>query len=123
VSGPSLRLLANENFPGPLIRELRRRGHDVASVKELMRGATDREVLEQARQDDRLLVTFDKDFGELAFRSRLPAGSGVILFRLSGPSPEIDNARALAALESGIDWIGSFAVVTDDRIRVRPLPS
>ena len=80
----------------------------MASVKEFMRGATDREVLEQARQDDRLLVTFDKDFGELAYRSRLPAGSGVILFRLSGPSPEIDNARALSALECGIDWIGKL---------------
>ena len=123
MSDTPLRLLANENFPGPLIRELRRLGHDVSSVKESMRGATDREVLEHARQDNRLVVTFDKDFGELAYRARLPVGSGIILFRLSGPSPEIDNARALTALESGIDWSGSFAVVTDERIRVRPLPS
>lgn len=123
MSDAPLRLLANENFPGPLIRELRQRGHDVSSVKESMRGATDREVLEHARKDNRLVVTFDKDFGELAYRARLPVGSGVILFRLSGPSPETDNARALAALESGIDWSGSFAVVTDERIRVRPLPS
>jgi predicted nuclease of predicted toxin-antitoxin system len=117
-----LRILANENFPGPLIRELRRRGHDVASVKEFMRGAEDRSVLAHAQEEARLVVTFDKDFGELAYRFNLPSSSGVILFRLSGASPEVDNARALAALESGIDWIGSFAVVTDDRIRVRPLP-
>lgn len=123
MSFTPLRLLANENFPGPLIRELRRRGHDVASVKEAMRGATDREVLEQAREDNRLVVTFDKDFGELAYRARLPVGSGVILFRLSGADPATDNARVLAAFESGIDWSGSFAVVTDERIRVRPLPS
>jgi predicted nuclease of predicted toxin-antitoxin system len=117
-----VRILANENFPAPLIHELRRRGHDVKSVKESMRGAEDPEVLARAQAEDRLVVTFDKDFGELAYRCGLPASSGVILFRLSGPSPGIDNARALAALESGIDWIGSFAVVTDDRIRVRPLP-
>jgi predicted nuclease of predicted toxin-antitoxin system len=117
-----VRILANENFPAPLIRELRRRGHDVASVKELMCGAEDHEVLARAQEESRLVVTFDKDFGELAYRFKLPASSGVILFRLSGPNPEIDNARALAALESGIDWVGSFAVVTDDRIRVRPLP-
>ncbi|HEY3568778.1 MAG TPA: DUF5615 family PIN-like protein, partial [Thermoanaerobaculia bacterium] len=126
-STPSLvepvRILANENFPVPLIRELRRRGHDVASVKEVMRGAEDRAVLARAQEESRLVVTFDKDFGELAYRFGLPASSGVILFRLSGSSPDIDNARALAALESGIEWAGCFAVVTDDRIRVRPLPN
>jgi predicted nuclease of predicted toxin-antitoxin system len=118
-----VRILANENFPGPVIHELRRRGHDVASVKESMRGASDREVLRRAQEEERLVVTFDKDFGELAYRRSLPASSGVILFRLSGNNPEIDNERALAALEVGIDWEGSFSVVTDDRIRVRPLPS
>src|SRR5215212_4116562 len=117
-----MRILANENFPGPLIRELRRIGHDVMAVKELMRGATDREVLERSHQEERLVVTFDKDFGELAFRFGLPAGSGIILFRLSGSSPESDNARALAAFARGIDWVGNFSVVTNDRIRVRPLP-
>ncbi len=117
-----MRILANENFPGPIIRALREKGHDVASVKETMRGASDREVLARAQIEERLVVTFDKDFGELAFRSSLPAKSGVILFRLSGPSPEIDNARALAALDYALEWSGNFAVVTDDRIRVRPLP-
>lgn len=121
MSRSLLRILANENFPGPLIHELRQRGHDVVSVKESMRGATDRQVLERAQREERLVITFDKDFGELAFRFSLPANSGVILFRLSGSSPEADNARALAAFESGIYWSGSFAVVTNDRIRVRPL--
>jgi predicted nuclease of predicted toxin-antitoxin system len=118
-----VRIFANENFPVPLIRELRQRGHDVTSVKELMRGAEDRAVLARAQEESRLVVTFDKDFGELAYRFGLPASSGVILFRLSGSSPDIDNARALAALESGIEWTGCFAVVTNDRIRVRPLPN
>jgi predicted nuclease of predicted toxin-antitoxin system len=118
----AVRMLANEKFPGPLIWELRRRGHDVASVKESMCGAEDRAVLARAQEESRLVVTFDKDFGELAYRFSLPASSGIILFRLSGPSPDIDNARALAAFESGIDWVGSFAVVSETRIRVRPLP-
>jgi predicted nuclease of predicted toxin-antitoxin system len=117
-----MRILANENFPGPLIRELRRLGHDVLSVKETMRGATDLEVLERSRQEERLVVTFDKDFGELAFRFGLSTRSGIILFRLSGPSPEADNTRVLAAFASEIDWTGHFSVVTADRIRVRPLP-
>ena len=118
-----MRILANENFPGPVIRALREKGHDVESVKEEMKGVSDREVLERAQREGRLVVSFDKDFGELAFRFGLPATSGVILFRLSGPDPETDNARALAALESGLEWTGNFAVVTDDRIRIRPLPA
>jgi hypothetical protein len=64
----------------------------------------------------------DKDFGELAFRSLLPASCGVILFRLAGMDPETDNQRILEAVESRTDWAGHFSVVTDDRIRMRPLP-
>jgi len=118
-----MRILADENFPGPVLRALREQGHDVESVKETMRGVTDREVLEHAQREKRLVVTFDKDFGELAFRFGLPATSGVILFRLSGDGPEADNARALAALARSLEWFGNFAVVTDDRIRIRPLPA
>jgi predicted nuclease of predicted toxin-antitoxin system len=95
----------------------------VLSVKESMRGAGDRAVLERARAEVRLVVTFDKDFGELAVRLGLPATSGVVLFRLSGTSPEDDNTRVLAVLESRSDWSGHLAVVTGDRIRMRPLPS
>ena len=117
-----MRILANENFPGPVISALRERGHDVVSVREVMSGADDRRILDLAGKQGRLVVTFDKDFGELAFRFGLPAQSGVVLFRLSGPSPEVDNARALAVLESREDWPGNFAVVTDNLIRIRPLP-
>ena len=118
-----MRVLANENFPGPVVRELRERGHDVAWIKEDLPGADDSAVLERARSESRLLVTFDRDFGELAFRAQLPAPCGVVLFRLNGSNPEIDNARTLSALESREDWAGNFAVVEDDRIRVRPLPT
>ena len=82
----------------------------------------DREVLARAEAEARLVVTFDKDFGELAVRSRVPASGGVELFRLHGSNPEVDNARAVAALTSRDDWAGHFAVVTADRVRLRRLP-
>ncbi|MEK7711200.1 MAG: DUF5615 family PIN-like protein [Planctomycetota bacterium] len=93
-----MRILANENFPGPVVRALRELGHDVQWVKEIMRGASDVEVLSRAQAEQRILATFDRDFGELAFRSRLPAECGIIFFRLRGASPETDNARAIAVL-------------------------
>ncbi|MFO1009436.1 MAG: DUF5615 family PIN-like protein [Planctomycetota bacterium] len=118
----TLRLLANENFPGPVVRELRRRGHDVAWVLELEPGASDEEVLHRAQFELRTVVTFDKDFGMLAFRAGLPAACGVVLLRLTGPTPDIDNERALEAVTSQEDWAGRFVVIDDTRIRIRPLP-
>jgi len=118
-----MRMLANENVSRFVIQELRRRGHDVLSVKEAMRGAADAVILARAQAECRIVVTHDKGFGELAFRSGLPAECGVILLRLAGASPEADNRRAVGALVSGVEFSGYFSVVTDDRIRTRRLPS
>lgn len=117
-----LRILANENVPGPVIAMLRQRGHDVVAIVEEARGLADAEVLARAQRDQRTVVTFDKDFGGLAFAARMPANCGVILFRLSGTAPDVDNRRVVAALESRTDWNGKFAIVEDDRIRVREVP-
>ena len=117
-----MRYLANENFPGPVVQALRAGGADVTWVAEDMRAASDKAVLARAQAEGRIVVTFDKDFGELAFKAGLPAACGVVLFRLTGSSPDEDNSRALAALAERQDWAGHFAVVQDDRIRMRPLP-
>jgi predicted nuclease of predicted toxin-antitoxin system len=117
-----MRILANENFPGDAVSALRERGHDVAWVRSDAPGSSDVKVLERAQAEGRILVTLDKDFGELAFRSGLPASSGVVLFRISVPSPSYVARVAVAALESRTDWAGNFAVVEDDRIRITPLP-
>jgi predicted nuclease of predicted toxin-antitoxin system len=118
-----MRFLVNENVTGTIILELRRRGHDVLSVKEPMRSECDEVILARAQTEGWIVVTHDKDFGELAVRSRLPASCGVILFRLAGIDPQSDNRRILEALESRTDWEGHFSVVTDDRIRMRRLPT
>jgi len=118
-----MRLLANENLSRSVIQDLRRRGHDVLSVKEAMRAADDAAILARAQAEHRIVVTHDKGFGELAFRYGLPADCGVVLFRLTGASSEADNRRAVEALSSGVEFGGHFSVVTDDRIRTRRLPS
>jgi len=66
-------------------------------------------------------MTFDKDFGKLAFQAKLPVGCGVILFRISGPNPKRMAEKIVTTLESRGDWTGYFSVIDDLRIRMRPL--
>ena len=82
-----------------------------------MRSEADDVILARARAEQRLVVTQDKDFGELAFRVGLPAGCGISLLRLSGTDSDEDNRRAISALESRDNWADHFSVVNDDRMR------
>ncbi|MBI2193113.1 MAG: DUF5615 family PIN-like protein [Planctomycetes bacterium] len=118
-----MRIVADGNVSGSVIRELRRKGHDALSVKEAMRSESDEAVLRRAQSEERVVLTHDKDFGELAFRWGLPATTGVILYRLQGRNPKSVNRRVLEVFESRPDWSGCFAVVTEDRVRMRPLSS
>ena len=78
-------------------------------------------ALERAQSDARTIITFDKDFGELAYKERRNSSHGIILFRLTLTSPEYLARKISAALKSRKDWEGFFSVVEDDRIRVTPL--
>jgi predicted nuclease of predicted toxin-antitoxin system len=117
-----MRILANENVPENMVEELRQRGHDVAWIHADAPGSRDTLVLRRANDEERVLVTFDKDFGELAFRFRLPSTSGIVLLRVTARSPSLLTSIAVGALESRDDWAGHFSVVEPDRIRMTPLP-
>ncbi len=116
-----MRVLANENVPKAAVDELRNRGHDVVWARADMAGAEDEVVLARAQVEQRLVVTLDKDFGELAFRRGLPSQCGVVLFRMTLASPLVVAQRMADAMESRSDWTGSFSVVEDERVRIRPL--
>jgi len=118
-----MHFLTNENIAASVVAGLRDAGHDVLSVKDSMSGAPDTAILARAVAESRVLVTFDKDFGELAFRSRLPAACGVVLLRIAQHGREQDVTRILETLQSRADWSGAFWTVTDQRIRRRPLPN
>jgi predicted nuclease of predicted toxin-antitoxin system len=117
-----VRFLANENVTGSFVRALRGLGLDVTWVREDAPGMLDPDVLERAVSESRILVTFDKDFGELAYRSRLPASCGIVLFRLPPPSSPEAAARVAAVIAARDDWTGRFAVVEAGRVRMRDLP-
>ncbi|MEQ1633411.1 MAG: DUF5615 family PIN-like protein [Planctomycetota bacterium] len=117
-----MRLLADENFPRTAIVALRSLGLDVLSVMESARGSDDVAVLTLARTERRILLTLDKDFGELAFRCGLPLDCGVLLIRFSAESPELLAHRIVNVLHSQASWKGVFASMDEERVRVRPLP-
>lgn len=118
----ALRILANENFPGDAVEALAGRGHDIAWVRMQSPGASDDDVISLAQQEGRLLVTFDKDFGELVFARGARASRGVVLFRISG-KPDFLVNLIVASLESRDDWAGSFAVIEPHRIRITAFPN
>ena len=116
-----MRVLANENIPAAVVDALVSHGHDVKWIRTSAPGASDRTVLEIAQRESRLIVTFAKDFGELAFRAGLPATCGIVLLRIPAASPEYLAERVVNSLESRSDWTGCFSVILPDRIRMTPV--
>jgi hypothetical protein len=116
-----MRFLANENFPGPAVAVLQAAGYDVAWVRALKPGASDRDVLDWATREKRVLLTFDKGFGELASRASLPAGCGVVLLRIPMPKPEYAGQRLAELIMSRSDGADHFSVLGPGRVRMRSL--
>ncbi|HVG45832.1 MAG TPA: DUF5615 family PIN-like protein [Longimicrobium sp.] len=115
-------LLADENFPIASIALLRTSGFDVASISEIARGAPDVDVLRIAREQNRVLITFDRDFGELIYRDLAPVPPGVIYLRVTVSSSE-GPAQVVANLlsDTSFEILGRFSVVTGDGVRQRAL--
>ena len=106
--GLILRFLANENFPAAAVASLAAAGHDVVWVRIVAPGMPDPEVLTWAAREHRILLTFDKDFGELARGSALPRTCGVVLLRMPMPKPEEAGLRLAALITAREDWPGNF---------------
>ncbi|MBL8826196.1 MAG: DUF5615 family PIN-like protein [Planctomycetaceae bacterium] len=118
-----MRLFADENVSRGIVNWLRQSGHDVTYGSETSPGATDSTWLALAEAQQRLVITSDKDFGELVFRNRLTT-YGIILLRLD----ELPLRERLARIQNAWAVVesnpaGKFIVITESRVRVRPLAS
>jgi predicted nuclease of predicted toxin-antitoxin system len=115
-----VRLLANENIPLEAVRRLQAKGFDVASATDTP-GGPDLNVIDRAGREGRILLTFDKDFGQLAVRQHRPV-PGVVLLRIPPLSPDYIAAQLLRVLGGEFQLEDRFTVVTANRVRSRPLP-
>lgn len=114
--------LANENFPVFSIGLLRNAGHNVASVIEETPGNKDRDILKRAYEENRIVLTFDRDYGELIFRYKEYMPAGIVFFRFSPSTPSEPAELLLNIIEQGnVSVIDRFTVVERDRIRQKTL--
>ena len=116
-----MRILADTNFQRHYGQAAARCGHDVVWMYEDDRRMVDPSILARAMREDRVLITFDTDFGELTFQERLPASCGVVLFRIAEAVTALERAQLIVHnLAAPIRWAGRFWVIN---IRKRALPT
>ena len=116
-----MNLLADESVDRQIVDRLRREGHNVLYVAEMEPGIPDDTVLDLANHEADVLLTADKDFGELVFRQGRVA-SGVLLVRLAGLSPDRKaGIVATAVNQHSTELPGAFAVVAPGSFRIRRL--
>jgi predicted nuclease of predicted toxin-antitoxin system len=116
-----VRLVADENCDFSLVIDLRAAGYDVASITELMAGADDQTVIDFALSERRVLLTEDKDFGQLVFAAA-KQHSGVILLRYPASARSMLSAAVVKFLsDSGENLYSRFAVLEPGRVRVTRL--
>ena len=113
------KLLADENIPAKAIEALRDAGCDLLSVRETAAGVSDEEVLRIAVAQGRILVTFDRDYGELIFGEGREPPPSIIYFRVfpTGPGDVSDAVLSLLADSNAID--GAMVIVSSQGIRRR----
>jgi predicted nuclease of predicted toxin-antitoxin system len=118
-----MKILADENIPRDIVAWLRQTGNDVLFAAETQPGASDMDWLTRADQERRLIITSDKDYGELVFRNGVNT-HGVVLLRLED-LPASQMLTRLQAVWSVVEAnpIGRFIVITETRVRVRQTPS
>ena len=116
-----MRFLADENVSRLVIERLRSGGHDVTSIAETKSGAPDKDILDAADADGRILMTEDRDFGEMVVRQRLGV-SGIVLLELDRLSSVAEAHTVAEIVSAQADRLaGNLVVIEPGRIRIRPL--
>jgi predicted nuclease of predicted toxin-antitoxin system len=122
MSASALRFLADESCDFAVVRALRGEGYDVLAVSEVTHRSDDRELIDQAYRERRILLTEDKDFGWLVYVSHADS-SGVILIRFPGNARQtlVQTVRQIVE-DQGKDLLRAFVVVQPGHIRISHRP-
>jgi predicted nuclease of predicted toxin-antitoxin system len=114
-----VKFIADENIDKPIVETLRKSGYIVLYVLEMEPGITDEQVILRANKEGALLLTSDRDFGEIVFRQGRTI-HGVILTRLAGLPIQKKSEIVLKAIRKyEKDLYGNFIVINPNLIRIR----
>ena len=117
-----MRLIVDESSGTAVVVALRDKGHDVIAVADVLPRADDVRILEWASRERRVLITNDKDFGELALK-RGHAHAGIVLLRLRDNRAQNRAQVAQAVVERWADRLpGAVTVATERGVRIRSSP-
>lgn len=116
-----MKFLVDENVENSILKYLRDKGFDVKSVSEFLPSRDDIFLIKTAYNEKRILITNDKDFGYLIFKTELPS-PGTILFRFNNENPT-EKIKALETILSIPEdkIVNHFIVASENKIRIRPL--
>ena len=107
-----MKFIADENLGVRVPQYLKNLGFNIIWVKKVAPGKPDIQILEIANKEKRVLITLDKDFGELVFKEKFVT-AGVIFMRLKDESVENKKKVLLNLLTSKKDFYGKFTIVKD----------
>ena len=113
--------LADENFPLASVQLLISNNHNVRQASIVFQSNPDEVLLEKASIAGEIILTFDKDFGELIFKKQIPGSYGIILFRLQNYLPTTPAIILLDILKSDIQLHNYLTVIDKTKIRQRPI--
>ena len=117
-----MRFLADESCDFAVVQTLRAAGHDVLAVAEIAPRSDDQEVIALAARDERILLTEDKDFGQLVYADMRRTG-GVVFIRFPAHARTALPKAVLAMInEKGTQLARSFVVLRPGRVRIGGSP-
>ena len=116
-----IKFLADVNVEKPIANHLAKQGYDIKWIPDYDRGMIDEDLLQMANEEQRILITNDRGFGDLIIMDkRLTAG--VILFRVKGQGSQ-EKIRLLRKLLMGYSdkLLNHYVIVSRSKIRIIPL--
>jgi predicted nuclease of predicted toxin-antitoxin system len=113
-----MRWMADECVHGYIVQKLKAAGHDVVLVTDIFPSSDDEPILSLARQERRILLTQDSDFGEMIFRDHFSGAAGIVFLRMRFDPIDLVWQRLETAIsELGENLLGHYVVVSANRIR------
>lgn len=115
-----MKFLADENIPLIMVSQLLEKGYDVNHIGLNHAGIPDEEVIDLANEEERIIVTFDSDFGNLVFQGKKNIKTGIVFLRLGSFMPNEPGELLISILEEmKINFYGKISVVTKKKVRQR----